>query len=58
VDERYPVGTIAYQPLDPLYSQPGVDCYASTLRSQFTSALDAATAAAGGRLVTVAGTTA
>lgn len=46
----------AYQPLDPLYSQPGVDCYASTLRRQLTGALDAAAAAAGGRPVTVGGT--
>jgi uncharacterized protein len=42
--------------LDPLYNQPGIDCYASRLKKQLTGALDAAVTAAGGRPVTIAGT--
>jgi hypothetical protein len=45
----------AYQPLDPHYNRPGIECYASQLRDQLTAALDAAVEAVGGRPVTVAG---
>jgi uncharacterized protein len=46
----------AYRPLDPQYDKDGVDCYASQLKNQLTSAFDDAVQAAGGRPVTVAGT--
>lgn len=46
----------AYQPLDPAYDRPAVDCYAAQLRGRLTGALDAAVEAAGGNPVTVAGT--
>ena len=45
-----------YEPLDPDYNQPGIECYASTLRGQLTDALDAAVEAVGGRPVMIAGT--
>ena len=44
-----------YQPLDPRYNRPGIECYASTLRGQLTDALSAAVEAVGGRPVTIAG---
>ena len=43
----------AFEPADPLYDRPGVDCYASGLKSQLASALDEAVAASGGTRVTL-----
>lgn len=43
----------AFQPADPLYDRPGVDCYASGLKSQLDHALDEAVAASGGTRVTL-----
>jgi hypothetical protein len=45
-----------YEPLDPRYNQPGIECYASTLRGRLADALDAAVEAVGGRPVTIGGT--
>jgi hypothetical protein len=46
----------AFRPLDPHYDRGAIDCYASKLKNQLTSALNAAVAAAGGKPVTIAGT--
>jgi len=43
----------AFEPADPLYDRPGVDCYASRLKSQLDTALDEAVAASGGTRVTL-----
>ena len=43
----------SFQPADPLYDRPAVDCYASRLRRRLKNALDEAVAASGGQPVTV-----
>jgi uncharacterized protein len=58
-DTPYPIPTRAllfeksFAPADPFYNRPGVDCYASRLKSQLASALDEAVVASGGNAVTV-----
>ena len=42
----------SFQPADPLYDRPAVDCYASRLRRRLKNALDEAVAASGGQPVT------
>ena len=42
----------SFQPADPLYDRPAVDCYASRLRRRLKNALDEAVAASGGPPVT------
>ncbi len=42
----------SFQPADPLYRRPAVDCYASRLRRRLKNVLDEAVAAAGGQPVT------
>jgi uncharacterized protein len=55
----YPIPTRAllfqqsFEPADPLYDRPAVDCYASGLKSQLDDALDEAVEASGGKPVTV-----
>lgn len=61
-DQPYPIPIrallfeAAYEPLDPRYNRPSLDCYAAGLRGQLTGALDAAVEAAGGNAVVIAGT--
>jgi hypothetical protein len=43
----------SFEPADPLYDRPEVDCYASRLRRRLKDALDEAVAASGGPPVTV-----
>jgi hypothetical protein len=43
----------AFEPADPGYNRPGVECYASGLKSQLDHALDEAAATFGGSLVTL-----
>ncbi len=43
----------SFQPADPLYDRPAVDCYASRLRRRLKNALDEAVAASGGQSVAV-----
>ncbi len=43
----------SFQPADPLYDRPAVDCYGSRLRRRLKNALDEAVAASGGQPVTV-----
>ena len=42
----------SFQPADPLYHRPAVDCYASRLRRRLKNVLDEAVAAVGGQPVT------
>ena len=43
----------SFEPADPLYDRPAVDCYASRLRRRLKTALDEAVAASGGQPVAV-----
>jgi hypothetical protein len=43
----------SFQPADPLYDRPAVDCYAARLKHRLKNALDEAVAASGGQPVTV-----
>jgi uncharacterized protein len=58
-DTPYPIPTRAllfeksFAQADPFYNRPGVDCYASRLKTQLASALDEAVVASGGNAVTV-----
>jgi uncharacterized protein len=57
-DTPYPIPVRAllfeksFEPADPLYRRPAVDCYASRLKSRMKKALDEAVAASGGQPVT------